>query len=167
MLKLQSAPMAGHPYASRWGQWVLDLRPIWYFYEQIDGVQRGVLMIGNPAIMWGGLAALLACLWAGLKGGARSLLVPVLLWAAPVAFFALVPKAVQFYYHYLMPSLLLCAASGGALDHYFWRRGMRLVPWLVIGFAGLVFLEFYPIISAAPLGDAQDFNRWMWLDSWR
>jgi dolichyl-phosphate-mannose-protein mannosyltransferase len=167
MLRLQSQPLTPHPYSSRWWQWLLDLRPIWYFYEPVDGVQRGVLMLGNPAIMWGGLAALPACLWAGLRQGARPLLVPVLLYVAALLFFAAIPKGVQFYYHYFMPSLLLCAALAGLLDHWFWRRGNQLVPWLAIGFAGLVFLEFYPIISAAPLGDPQDFNRWMWLESWR
>lgn len=167
MLRLQGGTMAAHPYQSVWWQWVLDQRPVWYFYEAVDGVQRGVLFIGNPVICWGGLLALAASLWAGLRENARPLLVPVLFWAAPLAFFGLAPKPVQFYYHYLLPSLMLCFASAGALDHFCWRRGDRLVPALALGLAGLVFLEFYPIISAAPLGDPQDFNRWMWFDSWR
>lgn len=167
MLHMQSARMGTHPYQSRWWQWVLDLRPIWYFYEPVAGVQRGVLFIGNPAICWGGLVALAASLWAGLRKRDRPLLLPILLWAGPLLFFIAAPKPVQFYYHYFLSSLMLCIASAGALDHYFWSRGRRLVPWLAIGLAGLVFLEFYPIISASALGDPQDFNRWMWLDSWR
>jgi dolichyl-phosphate-mannose--protein O-mannosyl transferase len=167
MLHMQSSPMGSHPYQSRWWQWVLDLRPIWYFYEPVGGIQRGVLYIGNPAICWGGLIALAASLWAGIREHARPLLLPVLLWAAPLAFFILAPKPVQFYYHYFLSSLMLCIASAGVLDHYFWRKGNRLVPWLIIGLAGLVFLEFYPIISAGALGGPQDFNRWTWLDSWR
>lgn len=167
MLRLQSSPMGSHPYQSRWWQWVLDLRPIWYFYEPVAGVQRGVLFIGNPAICWGGLVALAASVWAGLRQKAQPLLLPVLLWAGPLLFFVIAPKPTQFYYHYFLSSLMLCVASAGALDHFFWSRGKRLVPWLVIGLAGLVFLEFYPIISAGALGDPQDFNRWMWLDSWR
>ncbi len=167
MLQRQSDPMASHPYQSLWWQWVLDLRPIWYFYEPVAGIQRGILFIGNPVICWGGLVALAAALWAGFREQARPLLVPVLLWAAPLAFFIAAPKPVQFYYHYFLSSLMLCFAGAGVLDHYFWRKGDRLVPWLAIGLAGLVFLEFYPIISAASLGDPQEFNRWMWLDSWR
>ncbi|MBO9670683.1 MAG: phospholipid carrier-dependent glycosyltransferase [Sphingobium sp.] len=167
MLHRQSAPMGSHPYQSRWWEWVLDLRPVWYFYEPVAGVQRGVLLIGNPAICWGGLVALAASLWAGLRQKVRPLLLPVLLWAGPLLFFIAAPKPVQFYYHYFLSSLMLCIASAGALDHYFWSRGKRLLPWLAIGLAGLVFLEFYPIISASALGDPQDFNRWMWFDSWR
>ena len=167
MLKLQSQLMPSHTYQSQWWQWVFDLRPVWYFYEAVAGVQRGVLYLGNPIIAWGGLVALAACLWAGLKQAARPLLVPVLLWAVALLFFIVVPKPVQFYYHYLLPMLMLCFASAAALDHYFWRHGSKLVPIAAIGLAGLVFLEFYPIISAGALNDPQDFNRWMWLDSWR
>ena len=167
MLRMQSAPMGPHPYQSRWWQWVLNLRPVWYFYEPVAGVQRGVLFVGNPAICWGGLIALVASLWAGLRRRAWPLLLPALLWAGPLIFFIAAPKPVQFYYHYFLSSLMLCIASAGVLDHYFWSRGNRLVPWLALGLAGLVFLEFYPIISAGALGDPQDFNRWMWLDSWR
>ncbi|MBO9576125.1 MAG: phospholipid carrier-dependent glycosyltransferase [Sphingobium sp.] len=167
MLRLQSMPMSSHPYQSVWWQWIIDQRPIWYFYEPVAGVQRGVLFLGNPILCWGGLAALVACLWAGFKEDAKPLLVPVLFWAVPLFFFILAPKPVQFYYHYLLPSLMLCFASAGALDHYFWRHGSRVIPLLALGLTGLVFLEFYPIISAAALGDPQDFNRWMWFDSWR
>lgn len=167
MLRLQSAPMASHGYQSQWWQWVLSIRPIWYFYEPVDGIQRGVLLIGNPAISWGGLVALIACLYAGLRQGAWPLSIVVLLWAASLGFFIVIPKPVMFYYHYFPASLLLCFAIAGALDHWFWQRGNRLAPPLCIGFAALLFAEFYPIISAAPLSDPQDFNRWMWLDSWR
>jgi dolichyl-phosphate-mannose--protein O-mannosyl transferase len=167
MLTLQSSPMASHTYQSLWWQWVLSLRPIWYFYEPLDGIQRGVLFIGNPAISWGGLVALILCLWAWHKQRDGALLAIVLLWAASVAFFIVIPKPVMFYYHYFPASLLLCFAIAGVLDRWFWQKGNRLVPALCIGFCALLFLEFYPIISAAPLGDPQDFNRWMWLDSWR
>lgn len=167
MFRLQSSPMASHTYQSQWWQWVLSLRPMWYFYEPVAGSQRGVLLIGNPAISWGGLIALSACLYAGLRERAGHLLIIALLWLTSVAFFIVIPKPVMFYYHYFPASLLLCFAIAGVLDHFFWRRAQRLWPVLAIGFCVLLFVEFYPIISAAPLSDAQAFNRWMWLDSWR
>jgi dolichyl-phosphate-mannose--protein O-mannosyl transferase len=167
MLRIQSAPMASHTYQSVWWQWVLTIRPIWYFYEPLGGIQRGVFMIGNPLIAWGGLIALLACLHDGLRHRDKALLVIAALWATNVGFFILIPKPVMFYYHYLPGLLLLCFASAAMLDRRFWQRGNRAIPALCVGAATLVFLDFYPIISAAPLHDPQAFNRWMWLDSWR
>mgnify|MGYP001140231322 FL=1 len=146
---------------------MLTIRPIWYFYEPLDGIQRGVFMVGNPLIAWGGLIALLACLHDGLRHRDGALLVIPATWAASIGFFILIPKPVMFYYHYLPGLLLLCFASAAVLDRRFWQRGNRTIPTLCMGAAALVFLDFYPIISAAPLHDAQAFNRWMWLDSWR
>jgi hypothetical protein len=51
---------------SKWYQWISDWRAIWYLYEDIDGAQRGVLMVGNPVNMLLGLPAMLWCAWAGL-----------------------------------------------------------------------------------------------------
>lgn len=167
MLKLQGQALAPHPYQSVWWQWALNLRPVWYFYEPVNGIQRGVLLIGNPAIAWGGLLALIACLYRGLRRGDRPLLAIALLWAAALAFFIVIPKPVMFFYHYIPAALLLCFAIAGVLDRWFWQRGRRLAPALCIGLAALLFVDFYPIISAAALDGPQDFNRWMWLDSWR
>jgi dolichyl-phosphate-mannose-protein mannosyltransferase len=55
MFKLQEQVLPPHTYQSSWEGWVLMIRPIWYLYEPVDGAQRGILFVGNPVIMWGGL----------------------------------------------------------------------------------------------------------------
>ena len=65
MLALQTQVLTPHNYQSSWWSWPLMLRPIWYFYEPDQGAMRGVLLIGNPVIMWTGLIAVAACWWAG------------------------------------------------------------------------------------------------------
>ncbi|MBB5699500.1 phospholipid carrier-dependent glycosyltransferase [Sphingomonas yantingensis] len=160
MYAAQTQVLQAHPYQSDWWSWPLMLRPIWYFYELDAGVQRGVLLIGNPAIMWGGLVAILACLWArgrhAIIGG---------LWVFSILIWAAIPKSLGFYYYYHLSGIfaaLACAA------------GLSLLPprlrWIEPAFAALavaLFLYFYPIISGGALSDPQDFNRWMWSDSWR
>ena len=52
-----------HPYMSQWKDWPLMTRPIWYAFDsEPDNMVRGVLLLGNPAIMWGGLVALTSVL---------------------------------------------------------------------------------------------------------
>jgi dolichyl-phosphate-mannose--protein O-mannosyl transferase len=36
-----------------------------------------------------------------------------------------------------------------------------------VALALVCFGYFYPILSAAPLGDGQSFTHWMWFPNWR
>jgi dolichyl-phosphate-mannose-protein mannosyltransferase len=56
--------VSSHPYMSNWWQWPLLNRPIWYAFDH-DGADfvRGVILLGNPLIMWTGLLALGVCIW--------------------------------------------------------------------------------------------------------
>ena len=72
MVQLQASVIKHHPYQSVWWQWVIDWRPIWFLYENVDGAQRGILLLGNPFAMLAGLPAMVWCLWRGVATfGAR------------------------------------------------------------------------------------------------
>lgn len=166
MLFLQNEVVKPHPYQSVWWQWVFDIRPIWYLYENTDGAQRGVLMLGNPLTMLLGLAALV---WAGVYGfveGRRDALALFALYVVALGSWIASPKPVQFYYHYTLPSCFLMAALALALAEM-WNRGRKAIPLLVLAASVALFAGFWPILSAAPLAGPQSFNHWMWLDSWR
>src|SRR6201999_91498 len=60
MFNTQRGHMAPHPYQSVWWQWILILRPIWYLFEKDQDRYRAVLLVGNPLVYWGGLAAFAA-----------------------------------------------------------------------------------------------------------
>ncbi|MBP7875620.1 phospholipid carrier-dependent glycosyltransferase [Candidatus Woesebacteria bacterium] len=52
---------AQHPYQSKPLEWVLDLRPVWYFVEYFPNNTRAdIYNTGNPFIYWGGLVAAIA-----------------------------------------------------------------------------------------------------------
>ncbi len=160
----QTQVLPAHTYQSSWWSWPLDLRPIWYLYEPVDGAQRGVLMIGNPAVLWGGLVAVAACAigwWRtrDVRTGAAAML-----WIAGFAIWAIIPKSLGFFYYYYLPSIWLCIAIAVAFDH--WRA--RVAGWdeaYLLLVAGL-FVHFHPILSAAALSGPRAFTRWMWLPGW-
>ena len=169
MLELQDSVKRPHPYRSVWYQWVVNWRAMWYLYDPDTGVQRGVLLIGNPFTMLAGLPAVLWCLWAGIKRRRLDCLGFAGLYVVAVAFWPLSGKPVQFYYHYLLPSVFLMACLALALDDL-WQVRSRwrwLAPASLAAAAG-VFVYFYPIISAAALPDGRpSYVKWMWLHSWR
>ena len=165
MLQLQDSVVKPHTYMSRWWQWVFNIRPIWFLYENVDGAQRGVLMLGNPFTMLAGLPALVFCLWDGVRGD-RLRLGIALLYALAVGFWALNGKPVQFYYHYALASMFLVAALAVVLAEW-WDAGRRWPVFLAGGIALILFAGFYPILAAAPLPRANSYIDYTWLKSWR
>ncbi len=164
MYARQTQILPPHTYQSAWWTWPIDKRPVWYLYEMADGAQRGILMIGNPAIMWGGLVAVAACQWGWIKSGDARLLAAAMLWVASIAIWALIPKSLGFYYYYYLSSIFLCLAIAAAFHH--WRA--RLRNWDA-GFAALafgMFLYFFPILSAQALDGPDAFHHWTWFASW-
>lgn len=168
MVKLQSGLKVGHRYMSTWPQWVSDTRGIWYLFEPVDGAQRGILLIGNPLTMLLGLPALAWCLAAGAWRQDWARLSAALGYAVSLGLWVIAPKPTQFYYHYFTPSIFLLAAL--ALTCGDLRRAGPRVAWLAWAIpAGSIamFVYFFPILAALPLGEPMDYVRWMWLDSWR
>jgi dolichyl-phosphate-mannose-protein mannosyltransferase len=166
MYALQTQVLAGHTYQSDWWSWPLMIRPIWYFYEPDMGAQRGVLLIGNPVIMWGGLAAVLACLWAWFKDRSQPALAAALLWIVSLAIYVIIPKSLGFYYYYHVSGLFVCVALAVAFHHFDKGQNKGREEWFAAA-ALVAFVYFYPIIAASPLQDAQGFTHWMWFPSWR
>lgn len=164
MWKLQTQILAPHNYQSSWWSWPLMLRPIWYFYEPDQGAQRGVLLIGNPAIMWGGLAAVAACWWAGVREKAGAPLAVAILWTFALGVWAVIPKSLGFYYYYYLPGIILCVVLAVAFHHYA-ERVKRNDEWFLVLCVGL-FAYFYPILAALALPGERSFERWMWFPSW-
>ena len=169
MLQLQDSVTRLHPYRSVWYQWIVDWRAVWYLYEPVDGIQRGIVLIGNPFSLLAGLPAVLWSLWAGIWRKRYDALVCALLYLATVGMWAVSGKPIQFFYHYLLPATFLMACLALALDAISHRGGRW--RWLPIGALVIaigMFAYFYPIISAAELhGGKQSYVQWMWLRSWR
>ena len=161
----QTQVLPAHTYQSGWWTWPLLLRPIWYFFEVADGAQRGILMLGNPAIMWGGLVAVAACALGWWRAADHRLGAVALLWIGSIAMWAIIPNSLGFYYYYYLSSIWLPVAIAAAFD----RMGRdRLRYWdesfLVLSLG--LFVYFYPILAAAPLAGPQSFRHWMWLGNW-
>jgi dolichyl-phosphate-mannose--protein O-mannosyl transferase len=167
MLELQDSVTKPHPYATVWYQWLVDWRGAWYLYQDVDGAQRGIVLIGNPFSMLAGLPAVLWALWAGIRHRRYDALAAALLFSVALGMWIGNSKPIQFYYHYLLPGSFLMACLALALDAL-WSRGWRWLAGSALAAAAGMFVHFYPIISAAKLccGRAS-FEYWMWLSSWR
>ena len=165
MYALQTQVLPAHTYQSNWWTWPLMLRPIWYFYESADGAQRGIWLIANPAVAWGGLVAVAACLWFGGRQRSLATLAPAALWIASVLMWAAIPKSLGFYYYYYPSSLWLVVALAVGWDRVDPGGRRRWDEWYVLAAVAL-FAYFWPVLSAAPLDTPGAFHRWTWFERW-
>ncbi|AWW75181.1 phospholipid carrier-dependent glycosyltransferase [Erythrobacter sp. KY5] len=166
MLALQQQVLAPHSYQSNWPQWVMNTRGIWYLYEFVDEAQRGVLLIGNPLTMLLGLPAIVWCFVAGLYRSDWAKIAMVVGYGVSLGLWLIAPKPVQFYYHYVMPSMFLLGALALSLSDVR-QAGWSRSAYGVIAASVAVFAVFYKILTAAPLDGPMSFADWTWIAGWR
>ena len=144
-----------HFFRSPWYEWPLIIKPMWYFSGSQylpDGWISSISCMGNPAVWWTGLFALLFVRFRWWKGEAgRNGFYVVLAFAAQYLPWVLVPRS-TFIYHYFasVPFIIICTVM--FVD---WLRGRsarkaRLFAGVLIAAALILFAAFYPLESGLP-----------------
>jgi len=109
MYKYNSGPVGTHPDASKWYEWPLMKKPIWYWVKNLDGKTANIYLLGNPLIWWAVSFAVLASLLIIFFNRFRKKLPPLIYFFIFGYFLNLLPfilvNRVTFLYHYL-PSLI-------------------------------------------------------------
>jgi len=154
-----------HEYYSRWWEWPLAIRPVWYFLDRGADASAYIYANGNPLLYWAMLPAVwgLVVEWWRRHAGLTVLLIGFFGQWLP---WALSPRG-AFAYHFL-PSVPFGCLALGVLIVGAWRRG-RWWRWLAAGYVVAVvaaFVFFYPIYAAIPLSP-EAFERRLWFGSWR
>jgi len=165
MYARQTQVLPPHHYQSSWWSWPVIGRPIWYFYQVADGAQRGIFLLGNPAVMWGGLVAVAVCALGWLRTREVRLGFAAALWIGGFAVWAIIPKSLGFYYYYFLPAIWLSVALAVAIDR--WRAWLRDWDEAYLVAAVCLFFYFYPILTAGALAGPRSFLRWTWFTDWR
>lgn len=166
-----------HTYMSQWYGWPFIARPIWYAFERYESVARGVLCMGNPFLMWGGLACVLIAAYRGWKERSRSALLIVYFYVIYTFCWAIVPRKISFYYYYYPAAMVLSLAwvyvlqawvdskpsSSGSkkTESVFSSRA----TWAVLAVSFTLFIYYLPILAGFKI-PVNGFTRWTWFRSW-
>ncbi|WEK53485.1 MAG: phospholipid carrier-dependent glycosyltransferase [Candidatus Cohnella colombiensis] len=158
-----------HPYGSKWYTWPLMLRPVWYYggKDLAKGDAQSIAAMGNPVIWWGGLAAMLAAWWIGLRHRDRMVLMLTFAYMSFYVPWMVAPRSVTFLYHYfpMVPLLILFLIW---MLRYLEERSYKGRRWTmaVVISAIALFIWFYPVYTGVTIS-----REWMnvfirWLPSW-
>ncbi len=109
MYVYNSGLTASHPDASKWYQWPIDQKPIWYWSKSENGKVGNIYLFGNPIIWWSVLVGIIFSLFAISIKKIRQKLPPIFYILLLGYFGNILPyifiKRIAFLYHYL-PSLV-------------------------------------------------------------
>jgi dolichyl-phosphate-mannose--protein O-mannosyl transferase len=117
----------------------------WYKWPLNATPQRGLsYLLGNPVVAWGGVVALIFCLWRFCKTVALPEGLVLLLFSANFFQWALTPKKGLLYYYYYPAMLMLGVAIAIALRSLPQSIFGVRVSLVVLLAAAIVFLWCYP-----------------------
>ncbi len=163
-----------HRFASRWYEWPIMVRPIWYFADIITGAEgsgglrENISAFGNPAVWWLGIPAAVYMVFRALVRKDRTAAFLLVGYCAQYLPWSLISRS-TFIYHYF-PSVpfvvLMLAHSLSCWKDRLSRRGLMAV---CIGYGAVVFglfLLFYPVLAGQAVDAAFITEKLRWLDSW-
>jgi predicted membrane-bound dolichyl-phosphate-mannose-protein mannosyltransferase/Gpi18-like mannosyltransferase len=146
---------SGHPSASPWWSWPLDLKPTWFYGHDFADTRTGAVIYngGNPLLFWAGIPALI---YVGIQAWRRRSMALVLI---VIAFaFQFLPwtriERATFMYHYFTAVLFAMVAVAYALDDL-----LRSREWSSLGVAYLIGVGVVGVL-VFPLGSAFAMPDW-------
>jgi len=156
-----------HYFRSEWYEWPIIWWPIWFYSGtgyQPSGMISSISCMGNPAVWWTGLAALIATFYylATKKRKPESYSLVVIAFLSQFLPWVLVPRS-TFIYHYFasVPFIILCTSL--MLDRIRSRSKKTFITVSVVLLAAalILFIMFYPLESGLPVSrEYAKYLRW-------
>ena len=156
---------ATHPYASKWWSWPLIIKPLSVYYWQGEhGLASSVVWMGNPAIWWGGLLAVIANLISAIRTRSWHMwflcLMPLSLYL-PWVFFGRL--SFIYYFYAVTPFWILNIVN--VFEQPYFRARPKILYTYVILVIGL-FILFYPALSGIVFPRTFVTHILLWFPPW-
>jgi predicted membrane-bound dolichyl-phosphate-mannose-protein mannosyltransferase len=144
---------AGHPAASPWWSWPLDLKPVWFYSHSYDNRELAVIYNGgNPILFWAGIPAIAWCAVQAWRRRSLALALVVAAFALQYLPWTRIERA-TFHYHYVTAVLFSMIAVAYVVDEGLrsWAYRSLAIAFLVAAvIAGLL---IFPLGSALAMPD--------------
>jgi dolichyl-phosphate-mannose-protein mannosyltransferase len=161
--------VATHPFSSVWYQWPIMQKPLWYYGGQAPlGKASLIVALGNPAVWWVGIIAIISTLWIGLKKKDKTVLFLFIAMCANYVPWMLIAR-LTFIYHFfaMLPFMIFCIVY--VIRHVKESNPRSNLDPLVYSYYAVVlglFIMFYPILSGATVSRSYVDYTLKWFSSW-
>ena len=146
-----------------WCPWALDMRPVYFSYEQYGEKAGYIYSLGNPVVFWAGVLAVSYLLGKFIEERKKEyalILMGYFVFWVPWIF----SPRILFMHHYLPSIPFLAISLGFALFRMY--KISKFSAILILVMIAAAFFFFYPITSGYPI-DPEAIDKFMWLKTWR
>lgn len=157
---------ATHPYQSVWYQWLLDLRPIWYYIgADSEGLYHTIACFSNPLLCWAGVPAIIYTAYKALASGNRAAFLICIGYLSALLPWIAVERCVFAYHFYPTSVFMIMAIAFSARDLC---RNVRNGAYAVLAYAAAVLFVFVLFLPAtAGFGTGLTYIHFLeWFPSW-
>lgn len=178
-----------HPYSSRWYEWIIMKRPIWYYSGTVsEGVKEGISAFGNPLVWWLGIPAFLYMVYETIKKRDKISLFLCIGYIIQMLFWIPITR-LTFIYHYFPMVPFLVLMIGYSINLLYERakdlgdaepvlfgavrkvkigskRSVMYASFIYAGLAIVLFIMFYPVLSGHAVSVDYVTHFLKWFSSW-
>jgi dolichyl-phosphate-mannose-protein mannosyltransferase len=156
MLDFHTALAGDHPYQSPPWSWPLIKRPVAYWFADEGGAYREILAMGNPAVWWPGLLALIGLVVAWWRSGWSVWRPELVILAGALGTYlpwlVLSGDRSQTFIWYLLPTVPFLCLALGFFAALAWERMATRVAMGVYALLIVASFGFYlPLLAALPI----------------
>lgn len=157
---------ATHPYTSKWYEWPIMKRPLWFYIGRFDNDKIGTIAcMGNPAIWWLSTAtAIFTLIYTIIKKDKEGLIILVMIIATWITY-AFIGR-IMFIYHYFitLPYMMLTIVFTINKLAKWKSKVDYCIPALCAIFLAF-FIYFFPVYSGMPVR-LKYIKATEWFNSW-
>ncbi|MCD8391472.1 MAG: glycosyltransferase family 39 protein [Firmicutes bacterium] len=161
-----------HPYSSKWYEWIIMKRPIWYYSGTVsDGIKEGISSFGNPAVWWMFIPAFVFIVYKAITKKDKICIFLIISYVIQLIPWMAVER-VTFIYHYFPCVPFIVLTLGYSIKLIYDdakernKRKVLIGAFVYAGAAIALFALFYPVLSGQPCS-TEFAKTWLkWFDSW-
>ena len=159
-----------HPFSSRWYEWIVMKRPIWYYSGSLsNGLKEGISSFGNPLVWWLGIPAFFYMLYRIFKNRDKNALFLTIAYLAQLISWIPVTRLTFIYHYFPCVPFIVLMLGYSILCIYNYAKNKKTVVYGAFVYAGLaivLFAMFYPVLSGQPCSPNYAEHFLKWFDSW-
>ena len=138
---------ATHPFQSTWYQWLLDVRPVWYYIHRGNEYTSTIACFSHPLLTWIGLPSIVLVLYEALiKKNKDALFISIGILSNLLPWISFVDRCV-FSYHFYPTSIFIALAIVYAAKELKLHEGSKRILYGFIIVYLIIYIMYMPIIT--------------------